>query len=830
MDFQNIGKYEILGKLGEGAMGVVFKARDPIINRLVAIKMIASTLDSDDDLRKRFRREAQSAGQLNHPNIITVYDFSEDQGKVFMIMELLEGTDLREIIRVRPNAPLTQKLSIMEQICDGLAFAHGRDVVHRDLKPSNIHVLPNGQVKIMDFGLARLASSDMTRTGLVMGTPQYMSPEQIKGQKADARSDVFSMGAIFYELLSAKKPFAAESMHAVMFKALNDDPEPLERIAPDTPPGILQIVRKALHKDPDKRYQSGAELRDAVRHFRQSSDIGESTVMTASTEMDEPTVFTEGPSLRPQEAPADGPLEPSSRSVPGLRTERSRPPIGTRSASMREMSRPGEGTLRRPDRASYQPAPPPVATRRWLIPAAAGAAAVAGVLVIWLLRSGSTPETTTEPAGSAQLDILTQALVGTQVELAQRTLEDKEYRKALAEAEKAVKLDPNNADAQAIFAKARAAIEELDQAAAQARSALEKGQTEEAARALGRVLALDPSHPAATELQERLNGHFRSQVEESRQRMSEAQRAADALNAKSLQAYTDASRLASEGQAHLKEGQFVAAAQKFLEARDAFERARRSAEEREAARKVEEAARAEVERAAQAWVAARDAARPGAGNETSFQEALARESRARELTGARDFAAAGRAYREAMELLQVARQEALRRQQAVHQRQQQPPTQQPQQRAASTAPPRDATPPTSVPSVSPPSSTAAPVAAPRTEPTAADPVVNDEAAIRQLLASYQRAIESKDMALYKRIQPTLTGAEEHQLTTSFQMIDAHQVEFSNLKMDIRGETATLSLTRRDTFVVKGKAQKPVTNSQTMVLAKGPQGWTIRESR
>jgi len=239
MDFEKIGKYQIVGKIGQGAMGEVFKAHDPLLNRLIAVKTISGSAAAESDARKRFLREAQSAARLNHPNIITVFDLGEDQGRIYMAMELLEGTDLRELINSHAVTDLGQKIDYMVQVCDGLAYAHAKQIVHRDLKPGNIHVQPSGQVKIMDFGLARLGASEMTATGTVMGTPNYMSPEQVRGEKADARSDIFSLGAVFYELLTAHKAFDADSIHAVLFQVLEHDPQPVRNWAPAasrTPP------------------------------------------------------------------------------------------------------------------------------------------------------------------------------------------------------------------------------------------------------------------------------------------------------------------------------------------------------------------------------------------------------------------------------------------------------------------------------------------------------------------------------------------------------------------------------------------------------------------
>ncbi|MFL6201814.1 MAG: protein kinase domain-containing protein [Thermoanaerobaculia bacterium] len=283
--FTAIGRYEILERIGQGAMGEVYKARDTVLTRFVAVKTIAAAarLRWDDSLTERFRREAQAAAGLNHPNIITVHDFGEEQGTFYMAMELLDGIDLTELVRRRMPAALEDRLGLIEQICDGVAFAHAHKVIHRDLKPANIHVLANGTVKILDFGLARSEDLQVTRSGGLLGTPYYMSPEQVRGERVDARSDVFSLGSLFYELLTHRRPFPAESVHAVLFQVLEREPEPLRTSHPEIPAVLDAAVRKALDKIPDRRFQDAGELREALRRVRgvMAGEVPESEVLAA---------------------------------------------------------------------------------------------------------------------------------------------------------------------------------------------------------------------------------------------------------------------------------------------------------------------------------------------------------------------------------------------------------------------------------------------------------------------------------------------------------------------------------------------------------------------
>ncbi len=269
-----IGKYRLIECIGRGAMGEVFKAEDQVLNRTVALKTIygGAGMDPDDDQVRLFRREAQSAASLNHPNIVTVYDFGEIDGKLFMVMELLEGWDLKEVMYHTGMYDDAQKIGLMRQIADGVGVAHSQGIVHRDLKPANIRLLPTGVAKIMDFGLARARQAEMTRTGRVVGTPHYMSPEQVRGEMVDVRSDVFSLGIVFYELLTGRRPFTADHVHAVLFQILQSHPERPSQWKSELPKELDDILLRALSKDPDARYGDAGALREALLEIDENAE------------------------------------------------------------------------------------------------------------------------------------------------------------------------------------------------------------------------------------------------------------------------------------------------------------------------------------------------------------------------------------------------------------------------------------------------------------------------------------------------------------------------------------------------------------------------------
>ena len=512
-------------------MGEVFRAHDPVLNRAVAVKRISAGLDADEMVRKRFQREAQSAALLSHPNIITVYELGLEGDQLFMAMELLDGIDLKHAISAR-QMTLDEKVGVVQQICEGLAFAHAHDIVHRDLKPANIHVLPSGKVKIMDFGLARLGGSEMTTTGMVMGTPHYMSPEQVKGQKADARSDVFALGCVFYELLSGQKPFDAESMHGVLYKIMQEEPAPVREVAPGTPEALAQIVEKALAKNPDGRFPNGGDLLVALRQARGVS------------------LAARGPDRSPD--PERAIAAPAARQAP-------------------------RRTGGEPSRASSRSSVPPISTggsrRALVIGLALAFVAIAGGA--WLLRSYVLDRPAPPPAASAEVGSLARKASDSLVEVARRRLDAGSFQDAAREAEHALKLDPQNAGARQVLEEAGAALKSIDDGVAAIQSATAAGDRERVASAAFDLMTLAPAHPEAERAANAAGLLFRTRADAARRLEQEARRAAEQAGAGQTAAFAEAALLEQKGEQALQSGQTVAAARRFLEARLGFNRARR---------------------------------------------------------------------------------------------------------------------------------------------------------------------------------------------------------------------------------------------------------------
>ena len=301
-----LGRYDVVAEIGRGAMGVVYRAVDPMLERTVAIKTINMALDPGEieHYEKRFTIEARAAGGLNHPNIVIIYDIGRSGDLAYMAMEYLEGRELKELIAGNEITP-ERALDIAALVADGLAYAHSHEVVHRDVKPANIMILKDGRVKITDFGIARMRTADVrTQTGVVLGSPRYLSPEQVLGKRCDARADIFSLGVILYEMVTGQAPFNGIDVNSLMFQIVNFTPPPPASINPALPAMLDLIIAKALAKNADDRYAGIAEFAADLRACRQQ---GASTTMPVA------------PAAAPQMIP--DPTDPFADTLPSSRAD-----------------------------------------------------------------------------------------------------------------------------------------------------------------------------------------------------------------------------------------------------------------------------------------------------------------------------------------------------------------------------------------------------------------------------------------------------------------------------------------------------------------------------
>jgi serine/threonine-protein kinase len=302
---QAFGRYKITGELGRGAMGAVYRAVDPLIDREVAIKTLLPDLPEDlmGDVRERFLREARSAGRLNHPNIVTIYDVGKSGNLAYMAMEFLQGEELRSLLSSGQPLPIARAIDIAAQVAEGLAYAHQHGVVHRDIKPANVMLSVTGRAKITDFGIARMRSAEVrTQTGIVLGSPRYMSPEQVAGKRAEPRSDIFALGVILYEMLTGRPPFTGEDVTSVMFQIMNLVPPPPSSINPRAPEVLDFIVTKAIAKAVDDRYASADELAKDLREVAKQIDTTVHT-LTATRPPVRPKVDTDAAQALAQSIP-----------------------------------------------------------------------------------------------------------------------------------------------------------------------------------------------------------------------------------------------------------------------------------------------------------------------------------------------------------------------------------------------------------------------------------------------------------------------------------------------------------------------------------------------
>jgi eukaryotic-like serine/threonine-protein kinase len=392
METPKLGRYVIQAEIGRGAMGVVYKATDSVLERTVAVKTVNMALEQEGDrYEARFYQEARAAAGLNHPNIVTVHDVGKSGDVAFMAMEYIEGVELRTLIGDGQRVAVPQAVTISAQIAEGLAYAHQHGVVHRDIKPANIMVMPNGPVKITDFGIARRRSaSDLTQTGMLLGSPKYMSPEQVIGKRADQRSDIFSLGVILYEMLCGAAPFSGENVTALMYQTVNFVPPPPSSINAAVPEMLDFIVAKMLAKPLEERYPDAQEvardLRECERQLAVAANQPPRAMDTTATlptpklaNANETSVVLQQTVNRTREAdktPADA--------VPGSAPARIAPSFDSLEATQRLAAMTGAATTWTPQTAtqavSALPQPPAGRWRRrdWML---VGGAAVLGLLI-----------------------------------------------------------------------------------------------------------------------------------------------------------------------------------------------------------------------------------------------------------------------------------------------------------------------------------------------------------------------------------------------------------------------------------------------------------------
>jgi serine/threonine-protein kinase len=814
MELHRLGKYEIVGKIGQGAMGEVFKAHDPILNRDVAIKTMSAAIGADDELRKRFHREAQSAARLNHPNIITVYDFGEEQGKIYMAMELLEGHDLKDVIGRHTPLTLEQKVTLIEQITEGLAFAHAKDVVHRDLKPANIHIQPNGQVKIMDFGLAKLASSDMTRAGMIMGTPNYMSPEQVRGEKADSRSDVFSLGAVFYELLANRKPFEADSLHAVLFQVMQNEPEALMKVVPDIPPALAQVVERAMAKDNAARYRDAGEMREAVRQVRAQMSSGWAAP-DAPSAIDATVIGAYNPALQapaPPRAPQSWPPSPAPGSQPPMPVRAYppapaaahgnvdvttlQPPPGYAAPGHHEV----EATTLQPPPSGYdveattvqppparrshpgtplpvaRPVPPPARVEGQLAvehrpgdartPTLSGHAPTHLPAPVPPPAAPRAPRPIPPPVDSAPRPPRASAgppmplLIGGGVLVVVLAIGGYFAFRGGSEPEVAPSTQPGTGDPALLK-------QLLDSQALLAKKTLEDKDFRAASKQAQEILAKDPNHPVAKEVlagAERALQDVEAAVNATRQALEGGDMKAASENLSRIFALDPTNPAATEFSTRLNQ---------YFRAQAEAARSEMTAAQRQASRTRQASTQAEF----------------GAAS------AVARD--AESLFGRGEFAQATRKFMESRDGFERARRAAER---------------------AAAAPPSVA-PPTTL-AVAPTTMTAATMAeAPTPAPPPTPTGSGDEGAIRELVAQYERAIETRDVGLLKTLKPDLSGKEQDALRRAA----ANDVRITVGTLQLNGDKATVMCARTDRL---GDG-KSFNIQQTLILAKKGGRWVIQ---
>jgi eukaryotic-like serine/threonine-protein kinase len=543
-----LGRYEVVSELGKGAMGIVYLAKDPAIGRLVAIKTIRASgvVDEEDtqEFRERFLREAQTAGILSHPNIVTIHDIGEDPDTQtsYIAMEYIEGKNIKSLLVEKTKFPFEQVSEIVAEVADALDYAHRKGIIHRDVKPANIIITTDGKVKITDFGIAKIASSNLTTTGQFLGTPNYMSPEQVSGSPVDGRSDLFSLGVVLYELLTNRKPFQGDNLTAISYKIVHEDFTPPADLSPDVPTEFNDIVARAMAKDPWNRYQRGKDmalalyqLKAQLEERRSQDDLG--TMISAAAES-VPTLkianlkaIAESGAPDRKETPAAMPAvgAPAAAEASASRraegsgsfsqsgSRRTTEPVSETPAVLPQEVEPTVATSTSPGRPAPTmpvrpiPARPPAKKRGAL---GLGIAVVAVLAIAGYLALQPKPEAAPPVAGPADTAPINADAVATQksVEEGKRLYGEGKYAESLVVLRSVLGRDPENVEARRLSDDAENALRvqtEQTGRAAQIAAALDLARQsfsskkwEEARDRADAVLVLDSGNADATKLRQ----------------------------------------------------------------------------------------------------------------------------------------------------------------------------------------------------------------------------------------------------------------------------------------------------------------------------------------
>jgi serine/threonine protein kinase len=706
---RTVSHYQIVGQLGAGGMGVVYAAEDSRLGRQVALKFVPEELAKDRQAVERLRSEARTASSLNHPNICTIYDIGEHEGRPYIVMELLRGQTLRERLAGGP-LKIHDAVELGIQVADALDAAHHRGIMHRDIKPANLFLVERGQVKILDFGLAKIvrqaASStttqsthDHTAEGITLGTVSYMSPEQVTGELLDGRTDLFSLGVVLYECVTGHQPFTGKTSAVIFSQILTRAPVAPVVFNPELPLRLQEVINNCLEKDRELRYQDAAGLRADLRRVKRDLESGHSGVFRIGTTSNTTTGFGSG-----QQA---------------VHTDSGTKPTAEQSG------------------ANRQPSVTAIAAAVFL-----GVALAIGLSVIVWQR--------TRPAPPAPAPGVSQDYVRTRRGLATTSLEAKNYREAVSYADDVLRVAPDDPEATRIRDAARAILARFDHAATRTRERLAAGDLDGATSALNEARSIEPGSPVVSELSAALVAQLRTQAESARR---------DTTHSRPAPPPPPSRQAANEP--------------------------------------------------------AREGPRRDSGARAPVPPPAATETPAPQPTPAVQPPASTPAP--------------------------QPPAPEPRpaqpQQPSAPSPPAPARPEPQTPAAPAPAN---PAAAGATEPSperretggagragAVSPVETDDAAIRRTVQSYARAIETKDIALFRRLKPNMTGDEQRRIEDGFRAVASQQVNINILSVEVHGQDASVRLRRRDTIHAGGREQT-TESVQTMTLVRSGSGWVIRE--